>query len=295
MATRKALGRGLSALIPPTKTEPLPVARTSLPEEEAGPLSVSVDRIVPNARQPRKNFPDAELEQLAASIREQGVLQPVVLRRQGDGYELIVGERRWKAARQAGLTEVPALVLDASDRAAVELALVENVQREDLNAMELAEAFQVLTDEEEMTQEEVGRRVGLDRSTVANHLRLLELPQTVQQDVIDGRLTMGHAKAILQAPEDRRLLIRDEIVRAGLSVRASEEASRRIASLRHKPRSRTGPVRDVHLVDLEERLQRSLQTRVRIVGRKDRGRIEVHFSSQDELDRLTDLLRRNET
>jgi ParB family chromosome partitioning protein len=295
MATRKALGRGLSALIPPTKTEPLPVARTASPEEEAGPLYVSVDRIVPNARQPRKSFPDPELEQLAASIREQGVLQPVVLRRQGEGYELIVGERRWKAARQAGLKEVPALILDASDRAAVELALVENVQREDLNAIELAEAFQVLTEEEEMTQEEVGRRVGLDRSTVANHLRLLELPQTVQQDVIDGRLTMGHAKAILQAPEGRRLLIRDEIVRAGLTVRATEEASRRSASLRHKPGNRGGPARDVHLVDLEEQLQRDLQTRVRIVGRKDRGRIEVHFNSQDELDRLTDLLRRNET
>jgi ParB family chromosome partitioning protein len=295
MATRKALGRGLSALIPPLQTEPLPAARTAPPEEDIGPLYVSVDRIVPNSRQPRKHFPQVELEQLAASIREQGVLQPVVLRRQGDGYELIIGERRWKAARQAGLKELPALVLDASDRAAIELALVENVQREDLNAMELAEAFQVLTDEEQMTQEEVGRRVGLDRSTVANHLRLLELPQTLQQDIIEGRLTMGHAKAILQAPEDRRVLIRDEIVRTGLSVRASEEAARRVASSRHKPGGRSGPVRDVHLVDLEERLQRDLQTRVRIVGRKDRGRIEVHFSSQAELDRLVDVLRGSET
>jgi ParB family chromosome partitioning protein len=295
MATRKALGRGLSALIPPVQAEPLPVARSSPPEEEAGPLYVSVDRIVPNARQPRKHFPEGELEQLAASIREQGLLQPIVLRRQGEGYELIVGERRWKAARQAGLKEVPALVLDATDRATIELALVENVQREDLNAMELAEAFQVLTEEEQMTQEEVGRRVGLDRSTVANHLRLLELPKAVQQDIIDGRLTMGHAKAILQAPEARRVLIRDEIVRAGLSVRATEEVSRRAASLRHKRGSRTGPARDVHLVDLEERLQRDLQTRVRIVGRKDRGRIEVHFSTQEELDRLVDVLRGGRT
>jgi ParB family chromosome partitioning protein len=271
------------------------VARTPSPEEEGGPLYVSVDRIAPNARQPRKHFPEVELEQLAASIREQGVLQPVVLRRQDDGYELIVGERRWKAARQAGLKEVPAVVLDASDRAAIELALVENVQREDLNAMELAEAFQVLTEEEEMTQEEVGRRVGLDRSTVANHLRLLELPEPLQQDIIDGRLTMGHAKAILQAPEEQRISVRDEIVRAGLSVRASEEVSRRTASLRHKRSGRTGPVRDVHLVDLEERLQRNLQTRVRIVGRKDRGRIEVHFSSQPELDRLVDVLLGSET
>jgi ParB family chromosome partitioning protein len=289
MATRKALGRGLSALIPPAETSQ---ASTPLREagEPIGPLHVAVDRIGPNPRQPRKSFPDTELNQLAASIREQGVLQPLVVRRADDRYELIIGERRWRAARRAGLTEVPVVVLDTSDRGVIELALVENVQRADLNAMELAQAFRVLVEEEGMTQDEVGRRVGLDRSTVANHLRILELSPEIQQDLIDGVLTMGHAKAVLQAPPEGRRLVRDQIVRDGLSVRAAEELSRRAASSPRTLRPRSGPSRDVHVVDLEERLQRALQTRVRIVGRPDRGRLEVHFHSHDELTHLADQL-----
>jgi ParB family chromosome partitioning protein len=252
-------------------------------------LFISITRIAPNPGQPRKVFRETELATLAASIREQGVLQPLVVRRRGDGYELIIGERRWRAAQLAGLDEVPAVVLDATDRQVVEMALVENVQRADLNPMELAEAFRVLIDDEGMTQDEAGRRVGLDRSSVANHLRLLELSREIQQDLIDQRLTMGHAKAILQVPVEQRIMVRDQIIRGSMSVRAAEELGRRAAS--SAPRApRPGPVRDVHVSDLEERLRKAMQTKVRIIGRRGRGRIELHYFGEGELDRLSDRL-----
>ncbi len=295
MATRKALGRGLSALIPAA-----PAAAPTAPRSEAtalelddtavsAPLFVAIGKIAPNPSQPRKQFREGELSTLAASIREQGILQPLVVRRRGDGYELIIGERRWRAAQIAGLDEVPTVILDATDRQVVEMALVENVQRADLNPMELAEAFKVLVDVEEMTQDEVGRRVGLDRSSVANHLRLLELPQAIQQDLIDQRISMGHAKAILQVPSSQRTLIRDQIVRQGLSVRAAEELGRRAASSA-PPRARPGPSRDVHMIDLEDRLRRALKTKVRLVGRRARGRIEIEFHGETELERLSEHL-----
>jgi ParB family chromosome partitioning protein len=290
MASRKGLGRGLSALIPPPAPAPTRVERTASESDESiAPLFISISRIAPNPGQPRKLFRESELSTLAASIREQGVLQPLVVRRRGDGYELIIGERRWRAAQLAGLDEVPAVILDASDRQVVEMALVENVQRADLNPMELAEAFRVLIDDEGMTQEEAGRRVGLDRSSVANHLRLLELPREIQQDLIDQRLTMGHAKAILQVPGEQRMMVRDQIIRTSLSVRAAEELGRRAASSTPR-KGRPGPVRDVHLADLEERLRKAMQTKVRIIGRRARGRIELHFFGEGELDRLSERL-----
>lgn len=314
MATRKALGRGLSALIPsrsdqelgqpaappaavvdPTPAEPTPhPGGGPEPEETSAPLFVPLDRIAPNPRQPRRTFREEEIDSLARSIREQGVLQPLVLRRSGKGYELIIGERRWRASQRAGLAEAPAVILDATDRNVLEMALVENVQRADLNPIELSRAFQMLIDEEGMTQEEVGRRVGLDRSSVANHLRLLELSPDIHEDMIEQRLTMGHAKAILQVPPDERSMVRDQIVRSRLSVRGSEDLARRTAS-RHASnspvvKSRPGPSRDVHVVALEDQLRRALQTKVRLVGRRDRGRIELHYFGDGELDRLAELL-----
>jgi ParB family chromosome partitioning protein len=290
MATRKALGRGLSALIP-TPSVPAPPAERVPAEETGAPLYIKVSRIAPNPRQPRKSFRDAEINTLAASIREQGILQPLVVRRRGDGYELIIGERRWRAAQLAGLEEVPAVILEASDRSVVEMALVENVQRADLNAIELAEAFRVLVEQEGMTQEEVGRRVGLDRSSVANHLRLLELPDEIQGDLVDQRLTMGHAKAILQAPPEQRRMLRDQIVRQGLTVRAAEELGQRAASSSALQRTRPGPTRELAIVRVEEQLRRELQTKVRVIGRRDRGRIELHYFGEPELDRLVGILR----
>jgi len=259
-------------------------------DESGAPLYIKVERIAPNPRQPRKSFREAEIAKLAASIREQGVLQPLVVRRRGDGYELIIGERRWRAAQLAGLEEVPAVILEASDRAVVEMALVENVQRADLNPIELAEAFRELVDDERMTQEEVGRRVGLDRSSVANHLRLLELPEEVQNDVVEQRLTMGHAKAILQAPVEQRRILRDQIVRQGLTVRAAEELGQRAASSAPSREPKPGPSRDARVVELENLLRRELRTKVRVIGRRDRGRVELHYFGEAELDRLASLL-----
>jgi ParB family chromosome partitioning protein len=290
MTQRRALGRGLSALIPPAQPS---ADRASLPAraDQGEPLFIALDRISPNPRQPRKRFDDEEIDRLADSLREQGVLQPLVVRKNGDGYELIIGERRWRAAQRARMKEVPAVVLDASDRGALEMALVENLQRADLNPIELARAFQAFVEEEGMTQEEVARRVAVDRSSVANHLRLFELPVEIQQDLVEGRLSLGHAKALLQCPPGRRAQLRDRIVREALSVRASEEVSRRMSDPRSKEESGgIRPKRDLHLDHLEERLRRTLQTKVRIVTHGERGRIEVHFRGGEELDRLASAL-----
>jgi ParB family chromosome partitioning protein len=299
MANRKALGRGLSALIKPPAEGAAGAAKAARetagaaaePEAASAPLYIAISRIAPNPNQPRKVFRESELAALASSIREQGVLQPLVVRRRGDeGYELIIGERRWRASQMAGLNEVPAVVLDATDRQVVEMALVENVQRADLNPVELAQAFHVLTGDEGMTQEQAGKRVGLDRSSVANYLRILELEPDIQQDIIDSRLSMGHAKAILQAPREQQRLIRDQIVRTGMTVRAAEDLARRQIRSTGARKSRPGPKRDADLVDLEDRLRKELQTKVRIVGRPGRGRIELHYFRPEELDRLSELL-----
>jgi ParB family chromosome partitioning protein len=294
MATRKVLGRGLSALIAPATREAVPEPRVSAePGVDATPLYIAVARIAPNPHQPRKRFREEELASLAQSIREHGILQPLVVRQRADGYELIIGERRWRAAQLAGVEQVPAVILEATDRQVIEMALVENVQRAELNPIELAHAFRVLIDEEDMTQEEVGRRVGLERSTVANHLRLLELSTEMQQDVVDQRLTMGHAKALLQAPAAHRSVLRDQIVRQALSVRAAEDLARRVVSGGVPSRPRSGPSRDVHVVATEDRLRRALQTKVRIVGRGGRGRIELPFYSDADLDRIVERLVRS--
>ena len=234
-------------------------------------------------------FAEAELERLAASIRIHGVLQPVVVRRAGDRYELIVGERRWRASQRAGLDSIPAVIadVDADDR--LEVALIENVQRSDLNPIELAIAFRTLA-ETGATQDEIGRRVGLDRTSIANHLRLLELPREVQSDVEDGRLSMGHAKALLQVsnPERRRAL-RDRALKEGLSVRAVEALASpggRPEAARRKPRVALDP----QLQQLADAMRRRYQTRVRIAGNAERGRVEIEYFGTEDLERISGLL-----
>jgi ParB family chromosome partitioning protein len=218
------------------------------------------------------------------------VLQPVVVRRAGDRYELVVGERRWRAAQQAGLSTIPAVVADVAPRERLELALVENVQRHDLNPIELAHAFQTLV-EAGASQEEVGERVALDRSTVANHLRLLDLSRDLQQDVEEGRLTVGHAKAVLQVTHpERRLRLRDRVVQEGLSVRATEEAARSDQSSRRRPRSRKTAALDPDTQQLLDRLRDRLQTSVRFVGTPSRGRLEIDYFGSEDLHRVTSLI-----
>jgi ParB family chromosome partitioning protein len=287
MSRPTALGRGLGALIPGAG----PLGTTEAPAPADGPAEIAVDAIDPNPEQPRRVFDPAELASLADSIRRHGVLQPVVVRRAGDGrYELVVGERRWRASRQAGLARIPAVVADLADRDRLEVALVENVQRRDLNPIELALAFQALA-EAGATQEEIGKRVGLDRSTVANHLRLLELPRDLQADLEAGRLGAGHAKALLQvANPERRHHLHERILREGLSVRAAEELAQASAGPRPRRAPSARAVADPNLQRLVDGLRQRLQTRVRIQGQPARGRIEIEYFGADDLQRLAGLL-----
>ncbi|MFQ5417843.1 MAG: ParB/RepB/Spo0J family partition protein [Myxococcota bacterium] len=287
-ARRNALGRGIGALIPPAQTRTATAAASGPVGETTGELPV--DAIDPNPDQPRRRFETVELDRLADSIRQHGVLQPVVVRRAGDRYELIVGERRWRASRVAGRDTIPAVVADRDGGDRLELALVENVQRHDLNPMELAHAFRGLSDRG-LTQEEIGRRVSLDRSTVANHLRLLELPRELQEDVESRRITAGHAKALLQvANPERRRHLRDRLLRENLSVRAVEQLGRAIAGPAAKRRPRTPTAVDPNIQRVIDRLRQRFQTRVKLQGDASRGRIEIEYFGDDDLQRITGIL-----
>lgn len=288
---RNALGRGIGALIP--NAGPAPTARVQpVPPEDAGsggPARLPVDAIDPNPDQPRREFDEQALERLAQSIRVHGVLQPVVVRRAGARYELVVGERRWRASQRAGVEAIPAVVLEIDPRDRLEVALIENVQRRDLNPIELAVAFRSLADTG-ATQDEIGERVGLDRSSIANHLRLLELSREHQADVEAGRVSVGHAKALLQiSSAQRRAQLRDRIVNEQLSVRAAEELARPSPKTpRDDGARRAAP--DPHLQAVCDALRERLQTRVRVKGDGQRGRIELEYFGPDDFERLTGLL-----
>lgn len=319
-AQRNALGRGLGALIgkpaqpvPDTdRRHPAEPAREAVSGHSAAiatPESASiprirVDLIDPNPDQPRRTFDPERLKELSQSIARSGVLQPVVVTRNGPRYTLLVGERRWRASRAAGLQSIPAVVADVDPEERLELAIVENVQRHDLNPIELAHAYRALA-ERGATQDEIGRRVGKDRSSVANLLRLLELPVDMQADVEGGRLSMGHAKALLQVPDpEHRVALRDRVLAEGLSVRQTEQSARHIAqpaaasapgSQGAAPRVRSntpdaGRHEDPDLARLADVLQSHFQSRVRVNGTAERGRIEIEYSSAEDLDRATRLI-----
>jgi ParB family transcriptional regulator, chromosome partitioning protein len=273
------LGRGLGAL--------LSTAGPSSTETPGTTVELPIDSISPNPQQPRKDFDDKALEDLSASLKQSGVLQPVVVRRLGDGYQLVVGERRWRAAKLAGMTRIPAVVREASDAESLELALVENLLREDLNPMEEAEAYQRLLAEFAWTQEELAQRVARDRSSIANCLRLLKLPDVIQADLRGGRLTMGHARALLSLDSPaEQLRLREEILTHSWSVRTTEQG---VQAKRTQPTRRLLR-RSAELAAVEDALRVALATRVRIVGSERAGRIEVSYSSREELDRLTELI-----
>jgi ParB family transcriptional regulator, chromosome partitioning protein len=277
MNARHGLGRGLGALL----GSPAPEVDT------AGVQQLAVDTIVANPRQPRKSFDNTALQELSESLKRSGVLQPVVVRRHGQQFEIVVGERRWRAAQMAGLSHIPAVVREATDAETLELALVENLLREDLNPMEEAEAYQRLLTEFAWTQEELGQRVGKDRSSVANCLRLLKLPELIQADLRAGRLTMGHARALLPLTSTaEQLKLRDQILAHSWSVRTTEEGVQRKQRL--APR-RVGR-RSADLTALEDSLRQALATRVRLVGNERAGRIEIVYTSAEDLERLTELI-----
>jgi len=275
-AKRTGLGRGFGALIPQAPS-PKPVER-----------SAPIDEVAPNPWQPRIEFDEEKLREMADSIREHGVVEPLVVREHGGRLELIAGERRLRAARLAGLQAVPVVVRDMSDREALEVTLIENLQREDLSALEEAAAYVRLMEEFGATQEDVARRVGKSRPAISNTVRLLQLPQAVRDEMRSGRLSAGHARALLslESPTEQAALARDAI-RLNLSVRQLEGRIR----WHKQPRTPNRPSRDLHAADVEKQLMRSLGTRVRLHARGKRGRIVIEFYSREELERLLERLR----
>lgn len=276
MAKKTGLGKGMAALLP------------VMEEDGKRYFSCPIEEIKPNSEQPRKKFSVEKLEELASSIREKGIIQPLVVRKMREHYELVAGERRWRAAQKAGLREVPVVIQDVSDDTALEMALIENIQREDLNAVEQAEAFHSLMDKFHLSQEEMARRVGKDRSTVANSLRLLKLPVEIKNDIIEERLSMGHARALLSL-ESNELMeqARLEILGKRLSVRETENLVKRLKSKRTvKPKAAPSP-EVTAVVDL---LKRRFMTKVAVRQSGKGGKIEISYSSLDELTRIIDLL-----
>jgi ParB family chromosome partitioning protein len=278
---RPALGRGLSALIPDT---PAPAA----PPAADRSLEIDTDLLRPNKFQPRTHVDDERIEELSRSIRSHGIIQPIVVRKVDQGYEIIAGERRWRAAQRAGLLKVPVVVRDIPEDKLLAVALIENIQREDLNPIEEAIAYRRLSDEFHLTQEQIADAVGKDRSSVANYVRLLRLPQEVRANVASDTLSMGHARALLAlADENAMLRVARDIIARSLSVRETEALVKKAGEpAAAKPEKAV----DVHIRAAEEKLKLALGTRARIIRKGKGGRIEIEFTSEDELQRIYELL-----
>src|SRR5688572_23849043 len=279
---RPALGKGLSALIPDAPEPP-----------RAGALEVDIDLLAPNDLQPRVQMDDARLQELADSIKANGIIQPILVRRTGTTYRIIAGERRWRAAQRAGLHKVPVVVRDVEDgRELLELALIENIQRENLNAVDEALAYRKLADEFGLTQDQIAAAVGKDRSSVANMLRLLKLPDEVRADVISGALSMGHARALLSLPDApaQRHAAR-EVISRGLSVRDTELLIKKLGQPEHdRPGKPPAAKADVHTRAAEDRMRFAIGTKVRIIRRGAGGVIQIDFGSETDLNRIYELL-----
>jgi ParB family transcriptional regulator, chromosome partitioning protein len=275
---RPALGRGLSALIP----DAAPVAVN----ERA--LDVDSDLLRPNQFQPRSTMDESKIEELARSIRANGIIQPIVVRKKDGGYEIVAGERRWRASQRAGLLKVPVVVRDIPDDRLLAVALIENIQRENLNPIEEAHAYRRLAEDHQLTQEQIADAVGKDRSSIANYVRLLKLPQEVRANVGSGVLSMGHARALLGLPDETsQLRVARDIVARSLSVRETEALVKRASEpVTIKPAAD----KDVHTRAAEERLRFALGTRVRIVRKRKGGQIEIEFGTEEELQRVFEML-----
>ncbi|MCK5913162.1 MAG: ParB/RepB/Spo0J family partition protein [Desulfuromusa sp.] len=279
---RPALGKGIGALL-------------SSAAQEGGKkyFSCPIEELKPHSRQPRKTFDDTKMAELVASIVEKGVIQPLVVRRQDDYYQIIAGERRWRAAQKAGLSRVPVVIQDVSEDWALEIALIENIQREDLNPLEEAEAYRYLMSSFDLLQEEVAKRVGKDRSTVANALRLLRLPEKVKNDLIANRLSMGHARALLALDQDEDIIeASEEIIRKKLSVRETEKLVKKIKAVSgvRAIKANVEKAIDPNLLALENTLQEQFGTQVKLLAKGQGGRIEISYHSEDELNRILKLL-----
>lgn len=278
MEKKKVLGRGLSALIPAAKKE--------------GFLTISIDQITPNPFQPRKNFSGDDIEELARSIRMNGIIEPLIVRRKEGLFQLISGERRWRAAQKAGLRDVPVIVKDASDKECLELALIENLQRKDLNPVDEAEGYQMLIEDFGLTQEQLAEKVGKDRATVANKLRLLKLPDKVKDALRKGDITEGHARALLTIDSAVKINSTLElIVKKNLSVRETESIAKRIKSGREGASTKK---ENIHLRNFIDNLQRSIQRRVTIhMQKKGSGWLRIFFTSIDDLEDIAERLKKS--
>jgi len=279
---RKTLGKGLNAL--------LPDINSAMEDQNrgGGATFCNIEDIRPNPYQPRRSFDSEKIEELAASLRANGVIQPLVVRERPDGYELIAGERRWRAAFKAGLGEVPIVIKNVPDHEVLRLSLIENIQRENLNPMEEAEAYLRLTEEFDLTQENLATLVGKDRSTITNTLRLLKLPEKVRHDVASGKISSGHARAILGLENDvKKQELHREVLKRELSVRQTEKLAKKMRSQPHPaPRQKE----DVEMQYIREKLQQLLGTQVKIIRKGQKGRIEIVFFSDDELERIIETI-----
>lgn len=291
---KKALGKGLSALIPDTYMKMVETQKEALKTQSEKidfPIQeIPISSIRPNREQPRHRFSEETINELADSIKEQGILQPIIVKKSEQGFELVCGERRMRAAQRCGLEKVPAIIKDIAEDKLLEWALVENIQREDLNAIEEAQAYVRLIEARDLSHEEIAKRVGKNRSTVANTIRLLRLPQEILEGLINGKLQAGHARALLSlpTPEHQRQMAK-RIMEDRLSVRQVEELVGRIAT--RKRRARPARTIDQNIISLETKLERKLGTHVRIFPkRNNQGRIEVQYYSLDDLDRILNLL-----
>ncbi len=274
---RRALGKGLKALIPVTD------------EKVGGAFEIAVEDVRPNRYQPRKIFDDVKLTELVNSIREKGVVQPIIVQKSDSGYELIAGERRWRAAQKAGLNKIPAIIKEVSSEESLELALIENIQRENLNPIEEARAYHRLSDEFYQTQEDIAKKVGKDRSSVANFLRLLKLPKEIQDGISNEELTMGHARALLSLDSAKeQISLKDRIVKRKMSVREVESYVNR--SREAKKESIKKRV-DIFKDRLEGELQRFFGTDVKILKGRNKGKIEIIFYTDEDLERIIDLIK----
>ncbi len=276
----KRLGKGLGALIP---------EKSAISDAVEKVAKIKISSIKPNKLQPRKKFDSEKLRELKDSIKEKGIIQPVIVRTIEDGYELIAGERRFRAVKELGYDEIPVIVKEVSDADSLELSLIENIQREELNPVEEANAYMDLIEKFNFSQEEISKAVGKDKSTVSNTLRLLTLPKLIQGYVSENLISMGHAKAILSLPTERpRIRFAKRVIRKNLSVRQTEEL---IKQKLQKPIRKTRE-KDAHLARIEEELQHHLGTRVKVIQGKKRGRLEIFYYSNEDLDRILDLIKK---
>lgn len=276
MAQKNALGKGLGAIFPDLLNDI---------DQKPSASTCGIEELRPNRYQPRKTFSDEEQKKLVASIKTSGIIQPIIVRKAGKGYEIIAGERRWRAAQAAGLKDVPIVVREATDKDAAEMSLIENIQREELNALEEAAAYVTLTEKFSLSQEDISTRVGKDRSTIANTMRLLKLPAKVKSALTEKKISAGHARCLLAcASVEEQLSALEAVIKRGLNVRETE---RLIQKLKKTPADKKRVTKDRFLHDLEKAMSKKLQAKVEIKGSPKKGAIEVRYSSMDELNRLS--------